>query len=130
MGRKEFVKNLFFILIVAVLVFFIVKYYNNYMDDKEAIEEGREDKELLEKALDERDVSYCENHSEKMKCVVILGKNTAEESYCEQGFENSREIITCKALVFGDKDFCEENLDSEKADYCKEKFENITSDLD
>lgn len=129
MGKRKVLKNLFFVLIVAVLIFFIVQYYQDYKEDKKGLETHKNDQDLLDKALEEENVSYCENHSSKMKCIVIVGKNLAEESFCEQEFETNKEAVTCKASIFGDKTFCQENLQGEKLDYCNEKFENITSDF-
>ncbi len=84
---------------------------------------------MLKKAIENNNITQCNDYKYKLGCVVLIGQNLENESVCEEAYEESFVRYACKGAVLGSKSSCAENPNEKELWACKTMYDSIQSTL-
>ena len=132
MVNEKTKKILYIVLIITAVIYFIFALINyiyevNWQKENRAYE--LKYKEILERAIETKDVNLCKNHNFRLKCVVEVGKSLNDISVCSEFYSKELQIETCIASILDDESYCENNLTDLNVKTCKESLYGLKNNV-
>src|SRR3989344_5858217 len=97
--NKKILKKVGYSFIGIAIILFGIQYIMDYKWEKE-------NKLLLERALQTGNAEYCNEYNYKFKCVVLVGTQKKDANICDNNYSEEPTLTACKAAVLDDKNLC------------------------
>ncbi|MBI3032142.1 hypothetical protein HYY69_01600 [Candidatus Woesearchaeota archaeon] len=126
---KQLMTKIGYIFIAITLILFGINRYMDYKWEKENAEKELNNQNLLDIALKETDIKYCNDYKYKLGCVVLVGQKLNDENVCEQAYDEEPTITSCKAAILKDKSLCTNNFEKSELRLCETLYDHVLSKI-
>ena len=104
---QRIIEIAFFAIVAIFVILSVIEHQMKKAYQKETAELESKWNLALENALENNDISYCEDYKQELACIVMVARQTDDISLCEESYtDNNMTLNSCKALYSGNISLC------------------------